>query len=61
MEETPKPNPLEQGDIHGVIADIFKTFMDKLESLLPASVHRELVIDHMSEAERNAHKAAKKP
>ena len=61
MDPTPKPNPLEQGDVHGTIADIFKTFKDKLESLLPASVHRQMALDHMSEAERNAHNAAKKP
>lgn len=58
--QQPKPNPLEQGDIHGIIADLFRTFRARLEELVPASVHRQMAIDHISEAERNSHAAVPK-
>jgi hypothetical protein len=60
MAGAPKPNPLEQGDLHGIIADLFRTFRARLEELVPASVHRQMAIDHMSEAERNSHAAVPK-
>jgi hypothetical protein len=60
MAGAPKPNPLEQGDLHGIIADLFRTFRARLEELVPASVHRQMAIDHISEAERNSHAAVPK-